>query len=113
MSPKVDALTNVCYKRQMIEIRQTIIFQEWRESLKDGRARAAIARRIIRIQAGNFGDAKYIGDGVSELRFDLGPGYRVYFHRRGDIVVILLCGGDKQTQASDIEKAKAMIPELE
>ena len=105
--------TTVIYKIQMIEIRQTLIFQEWRESLKDGRARAAIARRMIRIQAGNFGDAKYLGDGVSELLFDLGPGYRVYFHRRGDVVVILLCGGDKKTQASDIEKAKAIVPELE
>lgn len=57
--------------------------------------------------------AKYLGDGVSELRFDLGPGYRVYFHRRGDIVVVLLCGGDKKTQASDIEKAKAIVSELE
>ena len=99
--------------RRMLEIRQTLVFQEWRESLKDGRARAAIAKRMVRIQAENFGDAKYLGDGVSELRFDLGPGYRVYFHRRGDVVVILLCGGDKKTQAADIEKAKAMIPELE
>ena len=81
--------------------------------MKDQRAKAAIAKRMIRIQAGNFGDAKYLGDGVGELRFDLGPGYRVYFHRRGDIVVILLCGGDKKTQTADIEKAKAMIAELE
>jgi len=97
----------------MLEIRQTVVFRDWRESLRDGRAKAAIAKRIIRIQAGNFGDTKYLGDGVGELRVDLGPGYRVYFHRRGDIVVILLCGGDKKTQASDIEKAKAMVPELE
>ena len=90
-----------------------MFFRNGGESLKDGRARAAIAKRMVRIQAGNFGDAKYLGDGVSELRFDLGPGYRVYFHRRGDVVVILLCGGDKKTQSADIEKAKAMIPELE
>jgi putative addiction module killer protein len=97
----------------MLEIRQTLVFQEWRKSLKDGRAKGALAKRMIRIQGGNFGDAKYLGAGVGELRFDLGPGYRVYFHRRGDVVVILLCGGDKKTQAADIEKAKAMIPELE
>ena len=68
---------------------------------------------MVRVEAGNFGGAKYLGDGLSELRFDLGPGYRVYFHRRGDVVVILLCGGDKRTQDADIKKAKAMIPELE
>ena len=79
----------------MIEIRQTLVFQRWRDTLKDGGAKAAIAKRIVRIQAGNFGDAKYLGDWLSELRFDLGPGYRVYLHRRGDIVVILLSGGDR------------------
>ena len=91
----------------MIAIRQTVIFQQWRMALRDDRARGAIAKRIVRIQAGNF------GDGLSELRFDLGPGYRVYFHRRGDVVVILLCGGDKRTQDADIKKAKAMVPELD
>lgn len=65
------------------------------------------------MQAGNFGDVKYLGAGASELRLDFGPGYRVYFHRRGNVVAILLCGGDKSTQAADIQKAKATIPELE
>ena len=97
----------------MIEVRQTLEFQSWRLALRDVRVRAAIAQRVTRMQAGNFGDVKYLGDGASEARLDVGPGYRVYFHRRGNVLVILLCGGDKSTQAADIQKAKAMIPDLE
>jgi putative addiction module killer protein len=97
----------------MIEIRQTLEFQAWRVNLQDLRGRAAIARRILRIQAGNFGDVKYIGEGVSELRVNFGPGYRVYLHRRGNLLVILLCGGDKSSQGADIRRAKTMIAELE
>ena len=97
----------------MIEIRQTLLFQNWRLRLKDTRIKVAIAKRIVRIQSGNFGDVKYLGEGLSELRFDLGPGYRLYFHRRGDVTIILLCAGSKRTQTSDIEKAKKMISELE
>ena len=77
------------------------------------RARAAIARRIVRLQSGNFGDLKYLGDGVSELRVNFGPRYRVYLHRRGDVVVILLCGGDKSSQNADISRAKALVADLE
>lgn len=73
---------------------------------------ARIAKRIDRIALGNFGDAKSVGGGVSELRFTFGPGYRVYYTRRGDVVVILLCGGDKGSQADDIERAKAMAQEV-
>ena len=97
----------------MIEIRQTLLFQNWRLRLKDTRIKVAKAKRIVRIQSGNFGDVKYLGEGLSELRFDLGPGYRLYFHRRGDVTIILLCVGSKRTQTSDIEKAKKMISELE
>jgi putative addiction module killer protein len=97
----------------MIEVRQTIEFQAWRTRLKDEKAKAAIARRVLRIQAGNFGDVKYIGDGVSELRIDFGPGYRVYLHRRGEVWVILLCGGDKGSQSGDIRRAKALVADLE
>ena len=71
-----------------------------------------IAKRIDRIASGNFGDAKSVGDGVSELRFAFGPGYRVYYTRRGDVVVILLCGGDKDSQERDIERAKMMAKEI-
>jgi putative addiction module killer protein len=97
----------------MIEVRQTLDFQAWRMRLRDGKGRAAIARRILRVQAGNFGDMKYLGDGVSELRIDVGPGYRVYLHRKGEIVVILLCGGDKGSQGADIRRAKALAADLE
>jgi putative addiction module killer protein len=97
----------------MVEIRQTLEFQAWRLSLRDLRVRAAIARRILRVEAGNFGDVKYLGEGVSELRIDHGPGYRVYLHRRGSVVVILLCGGDKGSQEADIKRAKAMAADLE
>jgi putative addiction module killer protein len=97
----------------MIEVRQTIEYQAWRTRLKDEKAKAAIARRILRLQAGNFGDVKYIGDGVSELRIDFGPGYRVYLHRRGEVWVILLCGGDKGSQSGDIRRAKALVADLE
>ena len=96
-----------------MEIRQTVVFKKWRESLTDTRIRTAIAKRMIRIQAGNFGDAKYVGEGVGELRFDIGPGYRVYFHRRGEVLLLLLCGGDKSTQSKDIQNAKAMVAQSE
>ena len=82
-------------------------------ALRDIPARARIAKRIDRIALGNFGDAKSVGGGVSELRFTFGPGYRVYYTRRGDIVVILLCGGDKGSQEQDIERAKAIAKEIE
>ena len=110
---RLASTATVAYKRHMIEIRQTLDFQAWRTGLRDLRARAAIARRILRIQAGNFGDVKYIGAGVSELRVDFGPGYRVYLHRRGNIVIVLLCGGDKSAQNADIRRAKALVAELE
>ncbi len=75
-------------------------------------ARARIAKRIDRLAQGNFGDAKSIGNGVSELRFDFGPGYRVYYMMRGQVVVILLCGGDKSSQQRDIERAVALVKEV-
>ena len=97
----------------MIEVRRTGAFIDWLVALRDVAARARIAKRIDRIAQGNFGDAKSVGDGVSELRFTFGPGYRVYYTRRGDIVVILLCGGDKSSQEQDIERAKAIAKEIE
>jgi putative addiction module killer protein len=97
----------------MIEVRQTTIFRDWLDGLKDRQAQARIAQRIVRLQGGLFGDVKPVGEGVSELRVDHGPGYRVYFTRRGSVVVILLCGGDKRTQAKDIQRAQAMTADLE
>jgi len=81
-------------------------FSTWLHGLEDPTGRAAVRIRIARLRLGNFGDCKSIGDGIFELRIAVGPGYRVYFGRRGQQIVILLCGGDKRTQGRDIEKAK-------
>lgn len=89
----------------MIEIRETDAYAGWFARLKDREARARILVRIRRLSLGNPGDAKPIGEGVSELRIDYGPGYRVYFVRRGDALIFLLGGGDKSSQASDIRAA--------
>jgi putative addiction module killer protein len=95
-------------------IRQSEALAKWFGALKDRRAKDRIAQRIVRIQAGLVGDVKPVGAGVSELRVDYGPGYRIYFCRRGEEdVILLLCGGDKSTQESDIREAKAMAKEIE
>jgi putative addiction module killer protein len=90
----------------MIEVRETAEFTAWFAALDDTRARARIDIRIRRIVLGNFGDVKPIGQGLSELRIDSGPGYRVYFVRRGAEIVVLLGGGDKHSQDRDIRRAK-------
>lgn len=97
----------------MIEIRETPTFKMWLSSLKDKRAKARIDVRIKRVSLGNFGDVEPVGNGVSELRIDYGAGYRVYFVKRGNIIVILLCGGDKSTQSKDIRKAHELAQRLE
>ena len=89
----------------MIEIRQTETYVEWFSSLRDRQAKARIDIRIRRLSLGNPGDVKAVGEGVSELRIDYGPGYRVYFVQHGQTVVILLAGGDKRTQDRDIKTA--------
>jgi putative addiction module killer protein/probable addiction module antidote protein len=89
----------------MIEVRQTDTYSDWFVALRDRQARARINVRIRRLSLGNSGDVKPVGEGVSELRIDYGPGYRVYFVRRGKTVVVLLAGGDKRTQDSDIKTA--------
>ncbi len=96
----------------MIEIRQSNTFAEWLDGLRDERARAKINVRIRRLSLGNPGDVKPVGEGVGELRIDYGPGYRLYFVQRGAQLIVLLCGGDKSTQARDIENAKAMAKTL-
>jgi putative addiction module killer protein len=96
----------------MFEVRETATFSAWFEGLKDLRARGRITGRLVRVSLGNLGDAKSVGDGVSELRIDHGPGYRVYFTRRGDRLVWLLCGGDKSSQPRDIARAKSLAQEL-
>ena len=96
----------------MVEIRETDTFKKWFSELKDKRAKARIDVRIKRVSLGNFGDVEPVGNGVSELRIDYGAGYRVYFVKRGNIIVILLCGGDKSTQSKDIQKAHELAQRL-
>jgi putative addiction module killer protein len=96
----------------MIEIRKTEIFAKWLDGLHDIRARARILVRIERLAAGNPGDVKPVVGGISELRIDYGPGYRVYYKKHGQKVVILLAGGDKSTQANDIKTALRLAQNL-
>ena len=96
----------------MLDVRRTDAFDGWLRKLKDQRGKAKIAVRIRRMAFGNLGDVAPIGEGVSELRIHFGPGYRVYFTRRGETIVILLCGGDKGTQSRDIDAAKRLAKEL-
>ena len=95
----------------MIEFKQTETFRKWRVRLKDGRIRALIASRLDRLAFGNAGDVKPVGHGISELRIDYGPGYRIYFMKRSNTIIILLCGGDKSTQAKDIQTAQRLAVE--
>jgi putative addiction module killer protein len=97
----------------MISIRSTFTFDGWFLALRDDGAKARITRRLERLAHGNPGDVKPVGSGVSELRIDYGPGYRVYFANRGQVLIILLCGGDKRTQAKDIKLAIKMAAGLE
>ena len=97
----------------MIELRRTERFDTWLAALRDSQARARILNRMDRLALGNPGDVRPVGEGVSELRIDYGPGYRVYYVQHGRGVVILLCGGDKRNQARDIEMAKALARQLE
>lgn len=89
----------------MLEIRQTDVFARWIEKLRDRQVKARIAIRIRRLSLGNPGDVRPVGGGVSELRIDHGPGYRVYFMKRGETLLILLAGGDKTSQTRDIRRA--------
>ena len=98
--------------RNYISLSGTIPFQEWISGLRDTVARHRIRTRLDRVEKGNYGDHSPVGDGVHELRFDFGPGYRVYFAEEGDVVVILLCGGDKNSQVKDIKTAKMYFQDL-
>lgn len=96
----------------MIEIRKTLVFAAWLDGLRDIHARARVQTRIERLAAGNPGDVQPVGEGVSELRINYGPGYRVYFKQRGRELIILLAGGDKSTQAKDISAALRLARNL-
>ena len=97
----------------MIAVQQTETFAHWLSSLKDRAGRVRILSRLDRIAMGNFGDVKPLGEGVSEIRIDTGPGYRLYFVRQKNTVILLLCGGDKSTQDRDISRAKELAKTLE
>lgn len=97
----------------MVEIRQTDDFRAWLGGLRDTQAKARIAARVQRLAFGHLGDVKPVGDGVSELRVDHGPGYRVYIARRGAVLIVLLCGGTKARQQADIQRAKRLAQEWE
>lgn len=95
----------------MTEVRKTGEFDAWLASLRDAKALAKIIVRIQRLELGNAGDVKAVGAGISEMRIDYGPGYRVYYKQTGKTVVLLLCGGDKDSQARDIRRAKQLATE--
>ena len=96
-----------------MEIRQTEVFRAWLARLRDPIARSRVAQRLDRLARGLVGDTKPVGAGVSELRIDHGPGYRIYYRQRGSVLIILLCGGDTSTQARDIAQAHRLAEELE
>ena len=95
----------------MIEIEQSKRYNTWISTLRDRKAAAMVTTRVERIRMGLLGDVRSVGSGVSELRINYGPGYRVYFTWRGNTLILLLCGGDKDTQSNDIKTAKAMLAE--
>lgn len=95
----------------VIELKQTETFAKWESRLRDKRARTVIAARLTRLAHGLLGDVEPVGEGVSELRIHYGPGYRIYFQQRGDVLIVLLCGGDKKTQTRDIATAKMLAKE--
>jgi len=97
----------------VFRILQTEIFARWLLRLRDARAKARIVARLDAVRLGHFGDVRHLGSGVSELRVDIGAGYRVYFVRRESDLIILLCGGDKSTQSRDIARAQSMAANLE
>lgn len=97
----------------MFEVERTSEYEAWYRSIRDRVVQGRITMRIERVQLGNFGDAKSLGDGVHELRLKFGPGYRIYFMQRRERIILLLCGGDKGGQARDIARAKRMAWELE
>ena len=113
MSKEIDETPNVLYTGQTFRLAETPVFSDWLGSLRDRRSMAKIVDRLKRASNGNFGDHKSVQGGVFEMRIDYGPGYRVYYFRRGEELVILLCGGDKRTQKADIAEAKRLKAEIE
>ena len=96
----------------MLEVRKTEVYAQWLDGLRDVRARARVLVRVERLAAGNPGNVRPVGEGVSELRIDYGPGYRVYFKKQGRMIVVLLVGGDKRTQGRDVRTALRLARNL-
>jgi len=96
-----------------MQIRRTQVFNDWLLNLRDRQGRAKIYARIDRLEDGNPGNSRSVGAGVIEMKIDFGPGYRVYYVQRGEIIIVLLCGGDKSTQSKDIERAKALAAQID
>jgi putative addiction module killer protein len=101
------------YIRRMYFLQKTKIFSEWFERIRDRKTQARIVMCLAKMEMGLFGDCKSIGDGVSEIRLDYGPGYRIYFTKKNKVIIILLIGGDKSTQERDIVKAKMILKNSE
>ncbi len=110
MTNEIDKSSNVLYEGQIVIV-ETGQFRDWLDGLRDVRARLRIGDRLRRLAGGNVGDTKSVGDGVQELRLHFGLGYRVYYIWRDGVLIILLCGGDKVSQARDIAKAKRLAKE--
>ncbi len=113
MTEPIDKPPLVLYKGQNIEIRQTLLFGKWFRTLRDRQGQLRIADRLKRFASGHAGDTKPVGDGVHELRLNFGPGYRIYYMWCASSLVLLLIGGDKDSQARDIAKAKALAKEAD
>ncbi|KAE8755406.1 type II toxin-antitoxin system RelE/ParE family toxin [Paraburkholderia madseniana] len=101
------------YNPSMTKLIITAEFDSWLSRVRDRQAAMAIVGRLSRARLGNLGHWRAVGDGISEMKIDVGKGYRVYFKQRGDVLVIILCGGDKSTQAADIKRAKVIAKDLE
>ena len=97
----------------MFTVLQTEDFRDWLDTLKDMKAQVRIAARLRLVEAGSLGDWKSVGEGLSEMRVDVGPGYRLYFTRRQNILIVMLAGGDKSTQTRDIKRAQKLLTQLE
>jgi putative addiction module killer protein len=108
----IDNPKNVLYRGQ-IQIVQSEVFRDWLDDLRDRKARLRIDDRLRRLAGGNAGDTKSVGDGVQELRLSFGPGYRIYYMWRDGVLIVLLCGGDKDSQTRDIALAKRMAKEAD
>jgi len=112
MAQPIDNNPNVLYKGQPYTLEQTIYFDRWLRKLRDREGQLRISKRLVRLSNGHFGDCKSVGAGVHELRLFFGPGYRIYFIEYGGIVILLLAGGDKDSQADDIVRAKLLAEEF-